>query len=231
LWDSIKTVQYHVRHGILQDLFGIITNHEDEPISTMVFLRSIPVFFCLTLTVSAWQPPSRRQWIATAAASLASSVAIGQQQPASAAPPFAIIAEELGYFPVTNKNGQTVNVPKLVKRNSSEQAMELARHMNSKGVKVYETYWCPHSARQRELFGKQAWAIIDHVECAPNGYNAQVKMCSSIDGYPTWKTGKKEVSGERPLSVLAEAFGFPGTFDESLEENPPPGLGSAACKL
>jgi hypothetical protein len=50
---------------------------------------------------------------------------------ASAAPPFAIIAEELGYFPVTNRAGETVNVPARVKRKSSEQSIKLAQHLKS----------------------------------------------------------------------------------------------------
>lgn len=49
--------------------------------------------------------------------------------PAQAAPPIAVIAEELGYFPVTNRQGETVMVPKRVTRSSSEQAIQLAQHL------------------------------------------------------------------------------------------------------
>ena len=170
-----------------------------------------------------------------------------------AAPPIAIIAQELGYFPVTNSRGETVNVPKQVSRESTNQAIALAQYLsdnntsNSSGAgaaavnaKVYETYWCPHSARQRELFGRQAWAIINHIECSPKGYRAQPSVCLAatqqhqIDGYPTWilNNGKtvQVLGGERPLKELAIASGFPGTFDESLELNLPPMLGSSSCQ-
>jgi len=210
----------------------------------------------ITTTTFAWQQPklsessfstsssssssSRRQWFQGAITTAATIVATSTMAPksASAAPPFSVIAEELGYFPVTNNDGQTVMVAKRIQRDSSTQAIELAKHLSSQGAVVYETYWCPHSARQRELFGKQAWAIVSHVECSPKGYQSQALVCSTkerIDGYPTWKlkNNKKQVvmlDGERSLSVIAEASGFKGKFDESLEKNVPPLLGSA-CKL
>lgn len=189
-----------------------------------------PFLLCALVPAAAWQPapPSRRQWLASIAA--ASVGAAGTTQ-ASAAPPISIIAEELGYFPVTNEKGQTLYVPKRIKRDSSEQAIALAQHLAKTKTRMYEAYWCPHCARQRELFGKQAWALIDHVECAPKGYGAQPKLCSKIDGYPTWKIKGKEVGGERPLSDLAKESGFPGVFDEALEENVPPPLGSGTCQL
>ena len=41
------------------------------------------------------------------------------ERTAVAAPPIAIIAEELGYFPVTNADGETVYVPKRIQRPST----------------------------------------------------------------------------------------------------------------
>lgn len=54
--------------------------------------------------------------------------------PSNAAPPIAIIAEELGYFPVTNRNGDTVYVPKRVRRTSSSQSIDLAKHLQNVSV-------------------------------------------------------------------------------------------------
>lgn len=69
---------------------------------------------------------------------LIQSIAVGttlspffQVNEASAAPPIAIIAEELGYFPVTNKAGETVYVPAKVRRKSSEQSIKLAQHLKN----------------------------------------------------------------------------------------------------
>ena len=151
---------------------------------------------------------------------------------ASAAPPISIIAEELGYFPVTTKDGDVTYVPKRVSRKSSTQAIELAKELKQKGVTMYGAYWCPHCSRQKELFGAEAWSIMNYVECSPKGYGFQgLKMCKGIDGYPTFKdkTGRVvNVSGERPLGFLAQQVNF-SNFDPSLEEELP-AIGTA-CKL
>jgi hypothetical protein len=153
--------------------------------------------------------------------------------PASAAPPIAVIAEELGYFPVQNKNGNPMYVPARVKRPSTEQAKRLATALHKEGAYMAGTYWCPHTSRQKELFGRTAWSLIDYVECAPQGYQADPVMCRAkqVDGYPTWifRNGK-QLSGERSLSDLANAIGWKG-FDETLETNLPVPIGSGSCNL
>ena len=151
---------------------------------------------------------------------------------AAAAPPISVIAEELGYFPVTTTNGDVTYVPKRVSRKSSPQAIELAKVLREKGVTMYGAYWCPHCSRQKELFGLEAWSIMNYVECSPKGYGFQgQKMCKGVDGYPTFKdkTGKiVNVSGERPLEFLAQEVQF-ANFDPTLEEELP-AIGTA-CKL
>ena len=146
-----------------------------------------------------------------------------------AAPPIAIIAEELGYFPVQNKQGEVVYIPKKIQRSSTEQAVQLAKQMNQRGIVMYGAYWCPHCARQREVFGKEAWSYIPYVECSPKGYGFQ-GACSNVDGYPTFrdKRGKINMSGERPLVEFAQEIGFT-TFDPSLEDEVP-AIGTS-CKL
>lgn len=73
----------------------------------------------------------------SALAGIASSTVIGRFKKendlrvASAAPPIAIIAEELGYFPVTNRHGKTTYVPARVKRSSTDQAVLLAKYLKS----------------------------------------------------------------------------------------------------
>lgn len=151
---------------------------------------------------------------------------------AQAAPPIAIIAEELGYYPVTNREGETIYVAQSVKRKSSAQAEQLAQALTAQGVVMVGTYWCPHTSRQKELFGKEAWSNIQYVECARQGYKGNPGYClaKKVDGYPAWIfPNGKMISGERPLSVLAEEIGFRG-FREELEKDIPP-LGGASCKL
>jgi hypothetical protein len=99
---------------------------------------------------------------------------------------------------------------------------------------MYGAYWCPHCARQKELFGREAWQLIHYVECDGRGYNGDAKLCSSndIDGFPTWKSkGEMLLSGEVPLSALARASNYPKAFREDLEANVPPMIGSkGACQ-
>lgn len=169
--------------------------------------------------------------VASIALSTAASVTLAVES-ADAAPPIAIMEQELGYFPVRNKAGDMVYVGKRVQRESSDQAIALAAFLTKKNVRMYGAFWCPHCARQKELFGKQAWSLIDYQECAAQGYQGQPTVClaAAVDGYPAWKMGKKELlSGERPLAELAEAVGFSG-FRPEQEENLPPSLGSSACK-
>ena len=54
-----------------------------------------------------------------------------------AAPPFAVMAEEMGYFPVQNKEGQVIYVPRRVQRQSSDQAIELAKRLKQAGAVMY----------------------------------------------------------------------------------------------
>lgn len=145
---------------------------------------------------------------------------------ASAAPPIAIIAEELGYFPVTNRAGETVYVPARVKRKSSEQSIKLAQHLKSIGAVMYGAYWCPHCSHQKELFGNEAWAIVPYVECSTKGFyydsNKIASVKEKIDGFPTWRfpgnnKQKEFVSGEMPLERLVALSGFKGGFDVILE--------------
>jgi hypothetical protein len=185
---------------------------------------------------------NRREWIRQTTLGLmvtALTTTTTSNDVVHAAPPIAIIAEELGYFPVRSpKTGDVMYVPKRVTRPSSPQAIELAQRMKSQGITMYGTYWCPHCARQKELFGSEAWSIMSYVECSPKGYGYGVdkrttKICTTkIDGYPTFRDdkGKVNISGERPLEVLAQAIGYVD-FDPTLEKDDVPMLGSSNCKI
>jgi hypothetical protein len=156
-------------------------------------------------------------------AGFSTAIALGIRK-VQAAPPIAVIAEELGYFPVQNKDGMVMYIPKRVQRSSTPQAVELAKILHSKGVSMYGAYWCPHCSRQKELFGAEAWSQMNYVECSPKGYGfLGGKVCKDVDGYPTFrdKTGKiMNVSGEQPLEFFAQQVGY-ASFDPSLEDQVP----------
>ena len=114
---------------------------------------------------------------------------------------------------------------------------------------MYGAYWCPHCARQRELFGREAWSYILYQECGDKGYQGDVKLCKSqqdiVTGYPTWTTAASSsrssrrkrqgpppvvLAGEQSLGELAKTFQYPGTWNDELEVNVPPPL-SGGCKI
>ena len=197
------------------------------------------LFICVALTcsqASAWSSPdskkdSRRHFLRRTCEATAALTWIALQNPysAAAAPPFAVIAEELGYFPVQKREGQVMYIPKKVQRKSTDQAIELAKLMSEKGITMYGAYWCPHCSRQKELFGQEAWSYISYVECAPKGYGFR-GICKNIDGYPTFQNKRRNVnfSGERPLEYFAQQVGLK-TFDPSLEDAVP--MVGTACRL
>ncbi|CAJ1958704.1 unnamed protein product [Cylindrotheca closterium] len=184
-------------------------------------------------------PASRRNFLRTIAATTATAASISSAalllptDSAQAAPPIAVIAEELGYFPVQNRNGDLVYVPKKVQRQSTDQAIELAKMLTEKGMVFYGAFWCPHCSRQKEIFGAQAFSLLNYQECAPKGYGFK-GVCKDIDGYPSFRSKggmlRKTIdfSGERPLSYFAEQVGF-ASFDPSLEGEVP--MVGTACKL
>ena len=180
------------------------------------------------------------------------SVLLNKPTKTYAAPPIAIIAEELGYFPITNRQGITQYVPAKVKRSSTEQSINLAKYLSSKGAIMYGTYWCGHTSHQKELFGKEAWDVIQYVECSPKGvyYDSErlTKVANNIDGFPTWyipnnsgkgtllgnmkgngggnSGGGEWISGEMPLERIAQLSGYKGNFDVQLEGSDISGAGS-----
>mmetsp|Transcript_17034 Transcript_17034/g.32235 ORF Transcript_17034/g.32235 Transcript_17034/m.32235 type:complete len:307 (+) Transcript_17034:62-982(+) len=179
------------------------------------------------------------------------TISASSPEPSWAAPPIAIIAEELGYFPVTNRSGETVFVPAKVKRKSTEQSIRLAQYLRETGAVMYGAYWCPHCSHQKELFGNEAWSLIPYVECSTKGfyYNSSKveKVKDQIEGFPTWyfpkgsssvsgsgrsnsRNGKEWVSGEMPLERIVALSGFKGDFDVSLEGPPDnASLSSGSC--
>ena len=213
--------------------------HQRHPIASLIVLSAFLI--CFASSVNGWVPPSppstessssRREILSQAISASLILPLISTSAPSNAAPPFAIMEEELGYFPVTDeRSGDTVMVPSKVKRQSTDQAIALAKYLDSSGASMYGAYWCPHCSRQKELFGKEAWKYISYTECAPKGYKSQYASCLSkeVEGYPTWKFANgKEQSGEMELVDIAKLSGYKKKFDASLETGVPP-LGGGEC--
>ena len=106
-------------------------------------------------------------------------------------------------------------VAPLVTTESSPAAVALANHLTSTGAVMYSAYWCPHCHEQKELFGKEASATLQVVECAADGENNQADLCRSkgLEGFPSWEIKGSIESGVQSLNSLAERSGFTGDID------------------
>jgi hypothetical protein len=96
---------------------------------------------------------------------------------------------------------------------SGSAEIGLAKYLSKQGVTMYGAYWCPHCYEQQQLFGKQAWSIVKHVECAEDAReNPQPKVCTKagIKGFPTWKIRGKLDPGVKTLARLSELTGYRG---------------------
>jgi uncharacterized membrane protein len=95
---------------------------------------------------------------------------------------------------------------------SFEAEIQLARHLTKIGAKEYIAWTCPHCHEQKQLFGKQAYQEINHIECAPDGKNARPDLCQAagVSGFPTWQIKGQLYPGVQSLEKLAQISGYSG---------------------
>lgn len=118
--------------------------------------------------------------------------------------------------PVDADAGATGTQQFPITSTSGPAEISLAQHLKQIDAKMYSAFWCPHCHDQKQLFGKEAFRVINYVECAPEGKNPQVELCqkSGLKGYPTWEiNGKLLEGGAKPLDELATASGYSGSRD------------------
>ncbi|HEY9650614.1 MAG TPA: vitamin K epoxide reductase family protein [Coleofasciculaceae cyanobacterium] len=95
---------------------------------------------------------------------------------------------------------------------SGEAEIALARHLTKVGAKEYVAYWCPHCHEQKQLFGKEAYREINHIECAADAPDGKPQVCkdAGIQGFPSWEINGKLMSGTKTLEELADLTGYQG---------------------
>lgn len=95
---------------------------------------------------------------------------------------------------------------------STQAEIALAKHLSQMGAKMYGAYWCPHCHDQKELFGKQAFALVNYIECDPTGVNPNPQACSAagVRAYPSWEIKGQLYQGARSLTDLATLSGYQG---------------------
>ena len=124
----------------------------------------------------------------------------------------------LGLYNSVRSPAASVSTPGIlappVTTTSGPAQLALARHLREIGAKEYGAYWCPHCHDQKMLFGKEAAALIDYVECDPKGQNSRAQMCqaaaANVKGFPTWEIKGQFYSGTQSLEKLADLSGYTG---------------------
>ena len=124
----------------------------------------------------------------------------------------------LGLYNSVRSPAASVSTPGIVApavtTTSGPAQLALARHLREIGAKEYGAYWCPHCHDQKMLFGKEAAALIDYVECDPKGQNSRAEICqaagANIKGFPTWEIKGQFYSGTQSLEKLADLSGYTG---------------------
>lgn len=95
---------------------------------------------------------------------------------------------------------------------SGESEIALARHLKEIGAKEYIAWWCPHCHEQKQLFGKEAYSYINHIECDPRGKDPRPDLCraAKIQGFPSWEINGKIYPNVQSLKNLAKISGYQG---------------------
>ena len=93
-------------------------------------------------------------------------------------------------------------------RDSTQEALTVVKHLKNIGARFYGSWKCPACFQQMSLFGKQAGAEVNYIECdRPKQQPKEHRLCqeSKITAVPTWilPNGERRV-GLQQLDQLAE---------------------------
>ncbi len=118
---------------------------------------------------------------------------------------------------VNSLNPTTQPIPGIgwqITSTSGPAEIKLAEHLTQKNIKMYGSYMCTHCFEQKQLFGKQAWAKVNYIECSPGAieHQSQPEVCkqAGITGFPTWMVDGKPDPGAKKLAKLAQLSGYTG---------------------
>ena len=80
------------------------------------------------------------------------------------------------------------------------------------GARFFGAHWCPACKEQMKLFGKQAGANLNYVECGlPDKYPDQIRQCrdENIRSIPTWtRPGSARLQGVQSINTLERWSGL-----------------------
>lgn len=69
------------------------------------------------------------------------------------------------------------NIPPMIKKASSPDSLKLAERLKSLNTRMFGAYWCSHCNNQKQILGREAFEMIDYIECDREGFNNQYKFC------------------------------------------------------
>ena len=126
------------------------------------------------------------------------------------------VADADGLIPIPEAQGQPTP-PKGwdITTTSGEAEIALAQHLTATGAKKYGAFWCPHCYDQKQLFGKEAFAQVNYIECDPQGKDPQRETClaAGIQSFPTWEVDGKFYPGTKTMAELAELSKYTGNTE------------------
>lgn len=135
-----------------------------------------------------------------------------------------VLVGTLGVYANVNNTSASTQVGDYTITTSSGAAeLGLAQHLKQIDAKMYGAFTCPHCQSQKHLFGKEAAAQLNYIECHPQGKNSQTDLCmkANIQGFPTWEIKGKMFQGEKNLPELADLSGYSG--ERNFKNAPTPG--------
>jgi len=102
--------------------------------------------------------------------------------------------------------------------------------VTSKHIKMYGSDGCGHCQHQKSLFGKEAFAYIDYVDCSKPENGEECKN-NNIGVYPTWikfhLNGVEEVERVKGVQSLDSMEKWSGCVISHPSASPPPSLSEA----
>ena len=99
--------------------------------------------------------------------------------------------------------------PPPIASHSSARALAIGEKLAGKNARMFGAYWCWHCSEQKETLGREAFAKLGYVECAPDGVDSHAATCTAegVRGFPTWQIDGKLYPGERDLDELDALLG------------------------
>ncbi|PSF32953.1 hypothetical protein C7H19_21025 [Aphanothece hegewaldii CCALA 016] len=116
------------------------------------------------------------------------------------------------YAPINNPRAEKTPGGYDITTVSGTAEIALAQHLKQVGAKMYGAFWCPHCHDQKQLFGKEAVAQINYIECDPRGKDPKPELCQAakIQGFPSWEIKGKFYQGTQSLEQLANLSAYQG---------------------